>query len=239
MRLGRVVFLLLLVLCIGAGSAWAVTDTAAYTKTQVQCGEKAQELLNAGKDAEAIDLLGKGVKRFPDSDWLRSLYGRALFVKGDLDDAEDQFQKALEINKDNPVARKLIKEIRLTKDALKDREMLELINLGMDKAGDLAVIVLGVWLGTLMTMMSGRLASSFKRSHFEKALRRKDWDVVTDILENQIANWQKRELRENMGLMLAKYPQEHVEKIIIDYVDVQKHEDELLFFLRKLNAKRG
>lgn len=167
------------------------------------------------------------------------LYGRTLFSEGKLDEAEDQFQRALEINKDNPVARMLIKEIRLTKDALKDREMNELVDLGMDKAGDLAVIAIGVWFGTLLSMMSGRLANRFTRSHFQKALRRQDWDTVTDILENLIANWKKRELRTNMELMLAKMPQEEVEKIIVDYVDVQKYEDDLLFFLRKLDAKRG
>ena len=228
----------ILILSLLSGVAYA-SKAVGFQGTQLQCGEKAQELLNKGKDDEAAVLLGQGVVKFPDSDWLRSLYGRALFAAGKLDEAEDQFQRALEINKDNPVARMLIKEIRLTKDALKDREMNELVELGMDKAGDLAVIVLGVWLGTLMTMMSGRVANRFARSHFEKALRRQDWDVVTDILENLIANWKKRELRKDMEMMLARMPQEKVEKIIIDYVDVQQHEDELLFFLRKLHAKRG
>ncbi|WP_319467010.1 tetratricopeptide repeat protein [uncultured Trichococcus sp.] len=230
---------LLCVFLIIAGVAVSQAEEASYLQNQVQCGERAQELLNDGKDAEAAGVLKQGVKKFPGSDWLRSLYGRALFSEGKLDEAEDQFQQALEINKENPVARMLIKEIRLTKDALKDREMNELVNLGMDKAGDLAVIVIGVWLGTLMTMMSGRMARLFIRSNFEKALRRKDWDVVTDILENLIANWRKPELRKNMEMMLARMSQEEVEKIIINYVDVQKHEDELLFFLRKLHAKRG
>ena len=222
-----------------AGLVLVASLPAFSAETQMEYGERAQELLNQGKDQEAVSVLAQGVAQFPDSDWLRSLYGRALFSLGELDEAEDQFQRALEINKENPVARMLIKEIRLTKDALKDREMNELVNLGMDKAGDLAVIVIGVWLGTLMTMMSGRTARLFIRSNFEKALRRKDWDVVTDILENLIANWRKPELRKNMEMMLARMPQEEVEKIIINYVDVQKHEDELLFFLRKLHAKRG
>jgi len=41
-----------------------------------------------------------------------------------------------------------------------------------------------------------------------------------------------------MELMLARMPQKDVEKIIINYVDVQQHEDDLLFFLRKLHPKR-
>lgn len=206
---------------------------------QVEYGEKAQALLSEGKDVEAVEALAKGVKLYPGSDWLRSLYGRALFSQGRLDEAEDQFQLALEINKENPVARILVKEIQLTKDALKDREMTQLVDLGMDKLGDLAVIAIGVWVGMALSVMSGRLARRFARSSFEKALRREDWDVVTDILENLIANWKKRELREDMEMLLARMSQEEVEKIIRDYVDVQKFEDELLFFLRKLHAKRG
>lgn len=228
---------LFLLLAVLLGTASPVR--AAAKESPVQYGERAQQLLNEGKDAQAAALLAKGVRAYPDSDWLRSLYGRSLFAEGRLDEAEDQFQQALEINKENPVARMLIKEIRLTKDALKDREMNELVNLGMDKIGDLGVIAIGVWFGTILSMLSGRLANRFARSNFQKALSRKDWDTVTDILENLIANWKKRELRTNMEMMLAKMPQEEVTKIIRDYVDVQKYEDQLLFFLQKMHAKRG
>ncbi len=228
----------ILIVCLLTGVSHAGSQQS-LQGTQIQYGEMAQDLLNKGKPDKAVALLAQGVQKHPESDWLRSLYGRALFSIGKLDEAEDQFQQALEINTDNPVARTLIKEIRLTKDALKDREMNKLVELGVDKAGDLAVIVFGVWLGTLMTMISGRLANHFSRGHFEKALRRKDWDVVTDILENLIANWKKRELRKDMEMMLKEMPQEEIEKIIINYVDVQKHEDDLLFFLRKLRVKRG
>lgn len=235
MRASLVLFFVILL----ASPCLAASNFDAYLGSQIVVGEKAQELMNQGKDTDAIELLDQGVDKFPDSDWLRSLYGRALFTQGDLDEAEDQFQRALEINPDNPVARMLIKEIRATKDALEDREMDELVDLGMDKLGDLGVIVIGVWLGTLMTSVSSRLAKSMARSNFDKALRRQDWDVVTDILENLIVNWKKHELRANMEKMLNKMEQAEVERIIIDYVDVQKHEDDLLFFLRKLHTRRG
>lgn len=235
-RKGMAGLLLLAVLLTALPAASAGFEQ--YISSQVACGERAQDLINEGRDDAASQLLARGVKRYPDSDWLRSLYGRSLFSQGKLDEAEDQFQKALDINKDNPVARMLIKEIRLTKDALKDRELNELIDLGMDKAGDLLVIVIGVWFGMMMTAFSRKIGKAFSRSHFERALKRKDWDVATDILENLIANWKKRELRINMEMMLARMDQEEVERIIRDYVDVQKHEDDLLFFLRKLHAKR-
>lgn len=235
---GVLPLLLVALFVCGVGNAEAgVYDK--YLSNQVACGEMAQHWLNQGQNQKAVELLAEGVKKYPDSDWLRSLYGRSLFTVGKLDEAEDQFQQALEINKDNPVARKLIKEVRLTKDALEDREMDEVMDLAWDKAGDLGVIVVGVWLGTLMSALSGRFANLFRRSSFEKAFRKQDWDVVTDILESRIANWEKEELRKNMELMLTKYSVDEAEKIIRDYVDVQKLEDDLVFFLRKMNAKRG
>lgn len=229
---------LLAVVCLFGAVTVQAGEYDKYLSNQVACGEMAQHWINQGKNQKAVELLAQGVAKYPDSDWLRSLYGRALFTVGKLDEAEDQFQQALEINKDNPVARKLIKEVRLTKDALLDREMNEFLDLAKDKMGDLVVIVIGVWFGTLMSMLSGKFANLFRRSSFEKAFRRKDWHVVTDILEGRIANWEKEELRKNMEMMLTKLSVEEAETIIRDYVDVQRYEDELLFFLRKMNARR-
>ena len=239
MKMLRTVLPLLLVVVFTFGAISAEAGSYdKYLSNQVACGEMAQHWMNQGMNRKGVELLTEGVKKYPDSDWLRSLYGRALFTVGKLDEAEDQFQQALEINKDNPVARKLIKEVRLTKDALEDREMDEVMDLAWDKMGDLAVIVIGVWLGTLMSAMSGRFASLFRRSSFEKAFKREDWNVVTDILESRIANWEKEELRKNMNLLLTKFSVDELEVIIRDYVDVQKFEDDLVFFLRKMHAKR-
>lgn len=231
--------LLLVVVCLLGSVVAQAGEYDKFLANQVACGEMAQHWINQGRSQKAVELLSLGVDKYPESDWLRSLYGRALFTVGKLDEAEDQFQRALEINKDNPVARKLIKEVRMTKDALEDREMDELMDLAKDKMGDLAVIVIGVWFGMLMSAMSGRFVSMFRRSSFEKAFRREDWDVVTDILESRIANVEKEELRKNMRLLLTKFPVDELEKLIRDYVDVQKYEDELVFFLRKMHAKRG
>ena len=70
---------LVLSLFLFVGSSFAATQDDAFLGSQVECGQKAQELLNKGQDGEAVDLLGQGVNKFPESDWLRSLYeiGRA------------------------------------------------------------------------------------------------------------------------------------------------------------------
>ncbi|MGE4298074.1 MAG: tetratricopeptide repeat protein [Desulfovibrionaceae bacterium] len=228
-----------LVLCVGAvaASAAAVASTAPAASA-VEMGEEAQQYLNAGENAKAAQVLRDAVAAHPDSDWLRSLYGRALYLEGRLVEAEEQFQKALEINRDNPVAKVLIQEVRNTENLLENRTMAMWMSLLRDKAGDLAVVVLGVWLGMLMTLFSEKFASLFKRSHFDRALKRHDWDVVTDILEYLMANWRKRELRVHMEKMLARHSKDEVEDIIRRYVDFQQHEDDLVFFLEKLHAKR-
>ncbi|MCG8531434.1 MAG: hypothetical protein MI749_12310 [Desulfovibrionales bacterium] len=206
--------------------------------THLSIGEKAQNYIQENNTEQARTLLKKGIALYPDSDWLHSIYGRLLFSEGDIAGAEDEFQQALNINKENTVAKLLIKEVRLTKNLLKDQEEERLFALMQDKGGDLLVIFLGVWMGTMLTSMLQWTASHVKRNKFEKALSAKDWDTVTDIIENQIVNWDKQALRKDMGTWLNKMNASAIEDIIKRYVDHQQHEEELLFFLKKFHEKR-
>ena len=204
----------------------------------VDIGELAQKYIRTNKVSQAKEVFEQGVAQYSESDWLHSIYGRFLFAEGDLDAAEDQFQQALVINKENSVAKLLIKEVRITKNLLKDQEQEVLFTFLKDKGGDLLVIFLGVWLGTMLTSMLEWTAKRFKSNKFDQALSRVDWDTVTDIIENQIVNWDKQALRRNITSWLKVMPPEEIEDVIKCYVDHQQHETDLLFFLRKFNEKR-
>ena len=71
----RVVYSLLILFLL-TGPVFAATNNSAFLKSQVACGEKAQDFLNQGNAGKAVALLAEGVKRFPDSDWLLKI-GRA------------------------------------------------------------------------------------------------------------------------------------------------------------------
>jgi tetratricopeptide (TPR) repeat protein len=226
-------------LAYGIAAAQTQDSSEALSAPVLRCGEKAQTLLAMGKVDEALVVLEGCVSEHPDSDWLQGLYGRALYMHGDIKEAEKHFRRALEIDPDNELAKKFIGEMRRTQDLLMDRELSQWIEIGKDKAADILVLIIGVWLGTLLTLFSQRIVISFKKTNFEKALRRKDFDMMTDILEELIYSARKPELRVNLNKMLSRMSQEEIEKIIIDYVDDQDAEAKLLFFFRKMLGKKG
>ncbi len=148
----------------------AELNPATYLESERRCGVKGQNLIDAGDYEEAIVLLGKGIEKFPSSDWLIGLYGEALYLGGHLGEGESQFRNALSINKNNPVAKKYIVEIRKTQDLLEDRNVAEWISIAKDKGADLLLLVIGVWIGTLLTIFSERFIANSKRVRQEHAL---------------------------------------------------------------------
>lgn len=204
---------------------------------EYECGEKGQILVNSGNYDEAILLLNTCIKTYPNSDWLISIYGRAYYLQGDLQNAEEQFRKALEINKDNQIAKTLIQEVRKTTDLLVDRSTSFWISIWKRKIADLIVLIIGVWVGTLLTFLSESFMGWYAKKNFSKALARDDFDKATDILEKLVHDYKKEELRKNMNKMLSKYSLEETEKILIDFVDDKTLQDKLLFFAHRVHEK--
>jgi tetratricopeptide (TPR) repeat protein len=209
-----------------------------YLKSEKRCGVKSQNLIDAGEYDSAIALLAKGVEKFPSSDWLIGLNGEALYLGGNLEEGEIQFRKALSMNKNNPVAKKYIEEIRKTQDLLEDRELAEWISIAKDKGADLFLLVLGVWFGTLLTLFSERFMGWIKKSSFDKALRKENYDLATDMLENLISEAKKSELKGHLSKMISELSFEKSEEILIEHVYDQDIEEKLLFFLRKIHKNQ-
>lgn len=202
-----------------------------------ECGGKAQVLIDSGKYSEAIDLLEKGIQEHPGSDWLLSMLGRAYYKEGNLEAAEAEFRKALEINKDNIVAKKLIKEMRNTQDLLRDRDLSEWVAIGKEKAADLLTTVLGVWIGMLLSSISSGFYSHFTRKSFRRALAKKDFDYATDILEDLVVKREKAQLRKRLKELLNVFSLEDSRELIIDYVDDPDVEKKLVHFLSQIYKK--
>lgn len=220
------------------GYANAADDEKAVLQSEYGCGEKGQQFVDQGDYESAIALLTQCVKKHPESDWLISLLGRAYYLDNRLSDAEKQFRKALAINKENQIAKKLIMEIRHMDDLLIDRSTKFWIMIGKRKVADLIVLIIGVWIGTLLTFLSSRIMGWYASKNFSRALAGKDFDKATDILENLAFEHKKEELRRNLNELLSKYPLQEVEKMIIHYVDDKTLEDKLVFFLHKFHQKK-
>ena len=209
-----------------------------FLKSEKRCGVKGQNLIDAGDYEQAIGLLAKGIDEFPSSDWLIGLYGEALYLHGHLDEGEIQFRKALSMNKNNPVAKKYIEEIRKTQDLLEDRYVAEWIGIAKDKGADLLLLVLGVWIGTLLTLFSQKFMSWIKKANFEKAIRQGKYGSATDILETLVSEAKNSEVRANLTKLLSEVSLEEAEVILTDFVYDQEVEQKLLFVLRKINKQQ-
>ena len=209
-----------------------------YLKSEKRCGVKGQNLIDAGDYEQAIDLLDKGIDKFPSSDWLIGLYGEALYLDGHLEEGEIQFRKTLSMNKNNPVAKKYIEEIRKTQDLLEDRDVAEWIGIAKDKGADFLLLVIGVWIGTLLTLFSQKLVSWMKKANFEKAIRKEKYDSAIDILETLVSEAKNSEVRANLTKLLSEVSLEDAESILIDFVYDQDVEQKLLFVLRKIDKQQ-
>ncbi|GFM35121.1 tetratricopeptide repeat protein [Desulfovibrio subterraneus] len=202
-------------------------------KSEVLYIEQGRELIQKKEYDNAVRLLEKAVKEFPESNVLRADLGRTLMFTGEYKRAEEEFQKAFKIDRTTMVAQQLIEQTRLTQEALTDRDMERRYNLFEGKVINGLTVFLGVFLGTLVPVPLWR-----QRYAFRKALRHENWDMVTDHLEDFIGNWKKAELRRAMDIMLGSYSQSDVETIITNYVDDASARDKLLYFLERMHAKR-
>ncbi|WP_031479435.1 tetratricopeptide repeat protein [Maridesulfovibrio frigidus] len=205
--------------------------------TELSCGRIGQELMDREEHELAISNLEACLRGYPKSDWLYSLLGRAYFKAGDLEAAETQFRHALEINKNNPVAKRLVVEMRKTQDLLKDRDLSEWVGIIKERAADLATLVVGVWLGMILSGISGKVYAHFKGTSFRKALAKEDYDYATDILEDLIVDRKKAELRKRLRELLEESSLEDAKEMIIEYVDDREIEDKLVHFLVQIHKK--
>ncbi len=206
-------------------------------ESELTCGRMAQDLIDVKEYEQAIDLLEPCLKKHPDSDWMCGLLGRAYYKIGDLELAEAQFRRALELNKNNVVAKRLIVEMRKTQDLLKDRDISEWINIAQERVADLVTLVVGVWLGTLLSGISGRFYGHFVKTNFRKALARKDYDYAADLLEDLHVKREKAQLRMRLRELLHDMGLDEAKKMIIEYVDDQDIENKLLRFLEKVEKR--
>lgn len=205
--------------------------------TELSCGRIGQELMDREEHELAISNLEACLRGYPKSDWLYSLLGRAYFKSGNLEAAETQFRHALEINKNNPVAKRLVVEMRKTQDLLKDRELSEWVGIAKERAADLATLVIGVWLGMFLSGISSRFYAHFMKTNFRKALAKKDYDYATDILEDLVVERKKAELRKRLRELLEESSLEDAKEMIIEYVDDRDIEAKLVHFLVQIHKK--
>jgi len=178
-----------------------------FMGSETKCWAKGAELLDSGDIDEALKFLKNAVTEFNESEIIFSLYGEALFRSHKLSEAERQFRKVLDMNPYNDQAKQRIEDIRNTEKLLESREIANLKAFGKDVTSKILMVVVGVWFGSLLTLLSEKIFNYFKRSNLQKALDKKHYNMVMDILEEQVAGNHKRELTTSISKLIKHFSQ--------------------------------
>ena len=197
---------------------------------------QAQRLVDAGELAEAQLLLSRAVVRYPDSDTLKVLYGQALWESRDEAGAERMFMEALRDNPLNTVAQTYIEVIRRVREYQVSEQQALIEEVAFDKFGDVVVLAMGFFLGTLL---SGSVRK-FNESRFVARSKRLfvigQYDDFADMLEIQLGENNLRPLRASLSFMLDHKSMQESEEILAQYVN---SEDNLRTLLRMIKLGAG
>ena len=111
---------------------------------------KSSSLVNQGMYKEAIELIDKGLVKYPKNDYLIALKGKCYQGQNNIDKAEIYFQEALSLNPNNEFALMYIEKTKKTKNLLKNETQEEIYSFIKDKGVDLLFIFLGFLAGEIL-----------------------------------------------------------------------------------------
>lgn len=168
-----------------------------YGKPPVVVGKaimKGGDLLDAGEFQRVIDHLTPIIEQYPDQVKLHRLRGRAYFsIKpADLDNAEYDFNQAVQLDPKDEVAKKLVKKIREARDAQKSAMFFTIINLGLGFLVDILTLIIGFSGGFVLDGLRKKFLWKRKAN---KLYREKKYYQYTDLLENKLNETAYSEVR--------------------------------------------
>ena len=216
----------LLLCCILILSGLSLAHAVSFS-SEIAVNEAAQNFIHQKEFENAFTIFDTGLEQFPESDWLHFQYGALLYQQNKLEEAEEQLQISLKLN-DRTKTQVLLEKVRKKASLLKPEEESSLMS-----TQTLIRILLTTLLASFVPFFISRSSKFKDKKLYNKALKKKDWDTVTDILEDDLSNQRFPSLRGYLRQLLSSMPQEEAERIIIHYVDNPAHEEDLIKMLRK------
>jgi len=193
-----------------------------------------QQLIDAGELVIATEFLNRAVIKFPRNDNLWSLYGQALYESRQIDTAEDAFRKALRINPLNKMAKTYVEVIRETSIATTSLEAQVFESVVWDKLGDIVVLALGFFLGSLMSVYYRKFNERRFVLRSRQLFKVGEYEDYADMLEIQLAENNLRPLRRSLGFMLEHKSMEESAQILSEHVNSEENLNTLIRMI-KLN----
>ena len=155
----------------------------------------------------AILVADRALTRFPDRQAdLFTLKGEALYKRNDLEAAETEFRRALQIDPLNPVAKSYVTEIRTTLEAQTSTALAEWISIAKDKTGDFVVTFLALFTAFLVNSLLSPLSMRYRLARARSAFDAGNYDDFADAVERLLDQEDFKPLRQNFRLLMRKRP---------------------------------
>lgn len=182
----------------------------------------------------AILVADRALTRFPDRQAdLFTLKGEALYKRNDLEAAETEFRRALQIDPLNPVAKSYVTEIRTTLEAQTSTALAEWISIAKDKTGDFVVTFLALFTAFLVNSLLSPLSMRYRLARARSAFDAGNYDDFADAVERLLDQEDFKPLRQNFRLLMRKRPYEEIKSIFETHVMTEDRLPTLLRILER------
>ncbi len=177
-----------------------------------------QKDIDAGRFATAIAIGKVAIKKFPQADVILKETGQALYMSGELNEAEVTFRRALQINPFNAEARAYVEEIRSTEQAQTSREFQEWISIAKDKVGDFIVTFLALFFAFVVNSAIAPIVLAWKLYRARRMVERDNYEEFTDLIEGLLDLENFAPLRHNFRFLLNRRSYGEAQEILNRHV---------------------
>lgn len=186
----------------------------------------------------AISIADRALQKFPaQEEQFLTLKGEALYKNNELEAAEIEFRKALNIDPLNPVAKEYVAEIRSTRQAQTSEEWAEWVLIFKDKVGDFIVTFLALFAAFLLNSLMGPIGLRIKLNHARRSFERGDYDEFTDLIEGLLDQEKFAMLRSNFRFVLHHKSYDDAKEILKRFVVTPERLPSLLHILDREREK--
>ena len=153
----------------------------------------------------AIAIADRALQKFPEKELqFLTLKGEALYKNNELEAAEVEFRKVLNLDPLNDVAKGYVAEIRSTMDARVSKGWAEWVLIFKDKVGDFIVTFLALFAAFVVNSLLAPIGLRLKLNHARRSFERGDYDEFTDLIEGLLDQENFGVLRSNFRFVLKQ-----------------------------------
>jgi tetratricopeptide (TPR) repeat protein len=186
----------------------------------------------------AIAIADLALQKFPEREQqFLALKGEALYKNNELEAAEIELRKALNLDPLDDVSKGYVAEIRSTRQAQISEGWAEWVLIFKDKVGDFVVTFLALFAAFLVNSLMAPIGLRIKLNHARRSFERGNYDEFTDMIEGLLDQENFSILRSNFRFVLNQKGYEDAREILNRYVVTLERLPSLLRILEREHEK--